>query len=171
VHRLSNTQLTEQSFIDLSGNDPSEAFAKALVVACHESIPIFVYNAGFEKTRISDLADRFPHFSQDLLALHSRVVDLLPIAREYYYHPSQRGSWSIKAVLPALCPDPNLHYDKLDGVQDGSMAMSAFVEAIASETTSARQAEIERQLLDYCKLDTYAMVRLWSAFTGQSFKA
>jgi hypothetical protein len=48
------------------------------------------------------------------------------------------------------------------------MAMSAFVEAIASETTSARQAEIERQLLDYCKLDTYAMVRLWSAFTGQS---
>ncbi len=163
VHRLSNTQLTEQSFIDLSGNDPSEAFAKALVVACHESIPIFVYNAGFEKTRISDLADRFPHFSQDLLALHSRVVDLLPIAREYYYHPSQKGSWSIKAVLPALCPD--LHYEDLEGVQDGGMAMSAFVEAIASETTSARQAEIERQLLDYCKLDTCAMVRLWSAFT------
>jgi len=48
------------------------------------------------------------------------------------------------------------------------MAMSAFVEAIASEATPARQAEIERQLLDYCKLDTYAMVRLWSAFTGQS---
>ena len=93
------------------------------------------------------------------------MVDLLPIAREYYYHPSQKGSWSIKAVLPAICPDPNLHYDKLDGVQDGSMAMSAFVEAIASETTPARQAEIERQLLDYCKLDTCAMVRLWSAFT------
>jgi hypothetical protein len=96
------------------------------------------------------------------------LVDLLPIARKYYYHPSQKGSWSIKAVLPALCPDPNLHYDKLDGVQDGGMAMSAFVEAIAPQTTPARKAEIERQLLDYCKLDTYAMVRLWSAFTGQS---
>ncbi len=170
VHRLSDTgQLTEQSFIDLSGREPSETFAKALVAACHESIPIFVYNAGFEKTRISELANRFPELAQDLLALHSRVVDLLPIARAYYYHPSQKGSWSIKAVLPALCPDPNLHYDKLDGVQDGGMAMSAFVEAIAPQTTPARKAEIEQQLLDYCKLDTYAMVRLWSAFTGQIF--
>jgi hypothetical protein len=180
VHRLSKnseltdhvqTQLTEQPFIDLSGNDPSEAFAKALIAACHESIPIFVYNAGFEKTRISELADRFPPLAQDLLALNSRVVDLLPIAREYYYHPSQQGSWSIKAVLPALCPDSDISYEKLDGVQDGSMAMSAFVEALAPLTTPARKAEIERQLLDYCKLDTYAMVRLWSAFTGQGFKA
>ncbi len=167
VHRLSDTQLTEQSFIDLSGREPSETFAKALITACHEPIPIFVYNAGFEKTRISELANKFPELAQDLLALHSRVVDLLPIARAYYYHPSQKGSWSIKAVLPALCPDPNLHYDKLDGVQDGGMAMSAFVEAIAPQTTPARKAEIERQLLDYCKLDTYAMVRLWSAFTGK----
>lgn len=168
VHRLSDIgQLTEQSFIDLSGREPSEAFAKALVAACHESIPIFVYNAGFEKTRISELANRFPELAQDLLALNTRVVDLLPIARAYYYHPSQKGSWSIKAVLPALCPDPNLHYDKLDGVQDGGMAMSAFVEAIAPQTTPARKAEIEQQLLDYCKLDTYAMVRLWSAFTGK----
>lgn len=171
VHRLSDTQLTEQSFIDLSGREPSEAFAKALVAACHESIPIFVYNAGFEKTRISELANRFPELAQDLLALNTRVVDLLPIARAYYYHPSQKGSWSIKAVLPALCPDPNLHYDKLDGVQDGGMAMSAFVEAIAPQTTPARKAEIERQLLDYCKLDTYAMVRLWSAFTGKRLAA
>ena len=172
VHRLSqdsqptgetNTQLTEQSFIDLSGNDPSEAFAKALVAACHEPIPIFVYNAGFENTRIRELAEKFPPLGQALMALAARVVDLLPIARKYYYHPSQQGSWSIKAVLPALCPD--LHYEDLEGVQDGGMAMSAFVEAVAPQTTPARKAEIERQLLDYCKLDTYAMVRLWSAFT------
>jgi hypothetical protein len=123
------------------------------------------YNAGFEKTRIKELAEKFPPLAQALLALISRVVDLLPIAREYYYHPSQQGSWSIKAVLPALCPD--LHYDDLEGVQDGGMAMTAFVEAIAPRTTPARKAEIEQQLLDYCKLDTYAMVQLWSAFTGQ----
>ncbi|MDO9024635.1 DUF2779 domain-containing protein [Zwartia sp.] len=162
----SNTQLSEQSFIDLSGNDPSEAFSKALIAACHEPIPIFVYNAGFENARIRELAARFPPLAQALLALSARVVDLLPIAREFYYHPSQQGSWSIKAVLPALCPD--LHYDELDGVQDGGMAMSAFAEAIAPQTTSTRKDEIERQLLDYCKLDTYAMVRLWSAFTGQN---
>ena len=172
VHRLSedndqsNTPLTEQSFIDLSGKDPSEAFAKALIAACHEPNPIFVYNAGFENARIRELAERFPPLAQALLALSARVVDLLPIAREYYYHPSQQGSWSIKAVLPALCPD--LDYNDLEGIQDGGMAMRAFDEALAPQTTSARKAEIEQQLLDYCKLDTYAMVRLWRAFTGQS---
>lgn len=178
VHRLSqdsqrtdhsHTPLTEQTFIDLSGNDPSEAFAKALIAACYEPIPIFVYNAGFEMTRIRELADRFPELARDLLALNARVVDLLPIAREHYYHPSQQGSWSIKAVLPALFPDPALNYENLDGVQDGGMAMNAFVEAIAPQTTPARKAEIEQQLLDYCKLDTYAMVQLWSAFTGNRF--
>jgi hypothetical protein len=166
VHRLSETgQLTEQAFIDLSGNDPSKAFAEALVAACHEPIPIFVYSAAFERTRISELAAKFPPLAQALLALHASLVDLLPIARKYYYHPSQQGSWSIKAVLPALCPD--LHYEDLEGVQDGGMAMTAFDEALAPQTTPARKAEIEQQLLDYCKLDTYAMVRLWSAFTGQ----
>jgi hypothetical protein len=100
-----------------------------------------------------------------LLALNERVVDLLPIAREHYYHPSQKGSWSIKAVLPAICPD--LNYADLDGVQDGGMAMDAFNEAISSDTNAARKKEIEQQLLRYCELDTYAMVRLWAAFSGK----
>jgi hypothetical protein len=49
------------------------------------------------------------------------------------------------------------------------MAMTAFAEAFAPQTTTARKAEIERQLLEYCKLDTYAMVRLWGAFTHYGF--
>ena len=166
LQRLTRTgKLTEQAFIDLSGKDPSKAFAQALIAACGERGPIFVYNAGFETARIRELAERFPRLAKALLALNERVVDLLPIAREHYYHPSQQGSWSIKAVLPALCPD--LRYDDLVGVQDGGMAMSAFVEALAPQTSAARKAEIKRQLLDYCKLDTYAMVRLWSAFSGK----
>lgn len=93
------------------------------------------------------------------------VYSLLPIARQHYYHPSQQGSWSIKAVLPALCPE--LHYDALDGVQDGGAAQQAYLEAITPATSAPRKAELERQLLAYCSLDTWAMVRLWSAFTGQ----
>ncbi len=84
------------------------------------------------------------------------------------YHLSQQGSWSIKAVLPTLCPD--LNYGDLDGVQDGGMAMDAFLEAIARQTSAARKDEIEQQLLAYCALDTYAMVRLWAEFTGSALK-
>ena len=169
VHRLPRAgKLKQHAFLDLSGQDPSKAFAEALIAACGERGPIFVYNAAFETTRIRELAQRFPQLAQPLLALNERVVDLLPIAREHYYHPDQRGSWSIKAVLPTLCPD--LRYDDLDGVQDGGMAMNAYLEALAPQSSAARKADIERQLLAYCALDTYAMVRLWSVFSGTSWK-
>jgi hypothetical protein len=166
VHHVAlDETLEQQAFLDLSGADPSEAFAQSLINACGNHGPIFVYNAGFETSRIKDLAERLPHLAQALLVLNERVVDLLPIARERYYHPSQKGSWSIKAVLPAICPD--LNYADLDGVQDGGMAMDAFKEAISSETSATRKKEIEQQLLRYCELDTYAMVRLWAVFSGK----
>lgn len=169
VHRLSRTgKLEQQAFLDLSGADPSKALAVALIAACGERGPIFVYNAGFETARIRELSERFPRLAKPLLALNERMVDLLPVAREHYYHPSQQGSWSIKAVLPALCPD--LSYADLDGVQDGGLAMHAFLEALAPQTSKTRKTEIEQQLLAYCALDTYALVRLWSIFSGSALR-
>lgn len=164
LHRLSRTgTLTQQEFLDLSGQDPSRKFAEALIAACGERGPIFVYSA-FESSRICDLARRFPRLARALLAINERLVDLLPIASEHYYHPDQQGKWSIKSVLPTIAPD--LRYDDLDGVQDGGMAMTAYREAIHPNTTDARKEEIESQLLDYCRLDTEAMVRVWQHFAG-----
>lgn len=166
VHYLSiNGQLTQKWFIDLTGNDPSEAFAKELIAACGDSGPVFVYNAGFEAARIRELSDRFPSLKIALLAINERIVDLLPIAKQRYYHPSQKGSWSIKKVLPSIAP---IRHDELEGVQDGGMAMDAFREAISSSTTCARKDQIEHELLEYCKLDTYAMVKLWQFFAGRN---
>ncbi|MNL72613.1 hypothetical protein D3C87_1979480 [compost metagenome] len=68
--------------------------------------------------------------------------------------------------MPAVAPD--LRYDALDGVQDGGMAMNAFQEAIHRGTTRARKDQIEQQLLAYCGLDTFAMVRVWQFFAGRS---
>jgi len=167
LHTLNRSgELAHTDFLDLSGNDPSESFAQALIAACGTKGPVYVYNAGFEAARIRELATRYPTLSAALLAINDRVVDLLPIARERYYHPSQQGSWSIKKVLPAVVPE--LRYDALDGVQDGGMAMEAFLEAIHPDTTTARKSQIEQQLLAYCRLDTYAMVRLWQVFAGRA---
>lgn len=167
LHRLGRTgKLEQQFFLDLSGSDPSKAFAEGLIAACGERGPVFVYNAGFETARIKELGDRFPRLKRALLAINARVVDLLRVAEEHYYHPSQQGSWSIKKVLPAVAPE--LRYGDLDGVQNGGMAMNAFLEATAAGTTGTRKAQIERQLLDYCGLDTYAMVRLWQFFSGRT---
>ena len=167
VHYLDTAgHITHTAFLDLSGHNPCRAFAQNLLAACGTKGPVFVYNAAFETTRIRELAERFTDLAPYLFALNERVVDLLPIARQHYYHPSQQGSWSIKAVLPALCPD--LRYTDLDGVQDGGMAQQAYLEAIAPTTTARRKAELEHQLLAYCHLDTWAMVRLWAAFTANT---
>lgn len=157
--------LDQDTFLDLSGNDPRLGFAEALIKLCGTDGPIFVYNAGFEKGVIRKQAEAFPDLSDDLQSIIDRIVDLLPIARNYYYHPSQHGSWSIKAVLPAICPD--LNYSDLEGVQDGNMAITAYQEAIHPGTLPERKAEIQQQLDKYCALDTLAMVRLWEFFVGK----
>jgi hypothetical protein len=159
-------KLKAQAFLDLSGNDPSYAFADLLIALCGKSGPVFVYNAGFEGARIKELAERFPEFVIELLELKERLVDLHPITKAYYYHPSQRGSWSIKAVLPGVAPD--LSYEALKGVQNGSMAMDAYLEAIRPDTSPGRKTEIEDQLRTYCGLDTFAMVRLWQFLVGHT---
>jgi CRISPR/Cas system-associated exonuclease Cas4 (RecB family) len=166
VHRLSRGgELEHEVFLDLSGNDPTRALAEALIAACGERGSIFVYSS-FEAARILELGKRFPKWKPALNALLKRLVDLLPIAEEHYYHPSQQGSWSIKNVLPAVAPE--LRYDALEGVKDGGMAMAAYMEAIAPDTRSARKQQIESELRDYCALDTKAMIKLWEFFSSRT---
>ena len=166
VQKLSRTRkLTEQSFLDLSGKNPAKGFAESLIAACGDKGAIFVYNAGFETARIKELAAMFPRLSTSLLAINERVVDLLPIARARYYHPSQQGSWSIKAVLPAIS---DMSYEALEGVQGGLMAMDAYRNAISPEISQSEKLKIEQELIAYCGLDTLAMVKLWRFFTGQT---
>ena len=166
VHEQSYSgDLGHHEFLDISGEDPSRKFAESLLDACGSDGPVFVYNAGFEKGRVSELAERFPDLSGQLLAINARVFDLLTITRRYYYHPDQHGSWSIKKVLPTIAP--HLNYANLDGVQDGSAAMVGYDEAISINTTDSRKNEIGKQLLEYCKLDTLALVEIWRYFTDQ----
>lgn len=153
-------------FLDLSGEDPSRALAEELIDACGRAGPVFVYNSGFERSCLRDLGERFADLRQALESIQARIVDLLPIARERFYAPSQRGSWSIKDVLPAAVPE--LSYEQLDGVRGGWGAQEAFLEAMAAGTDEARRESLRRQLLRYCGLDTYAMVKLWELFSGHT---
>lgn len=156
-------QVSHAEFLDISGNDPTENFAKALIEACAKSGFIFVYSS-FEKTRIHELAERFPAMSDDLLALNQRIVDLLPITKKFYHPPNHHKSKSLKAVLPAVYPD--ISYDKLNGIRDGGMAMQGYQEAIRPDISDERKESIRQQLLNYCQFDTWALLKLWQFFTG-----
>jgi len=149
-------RLEHAEFLDTSGDDPRRTCAEGLINTITGDGVILAYNAGFEKRVIRELAGSFPDISDQLLALNKRFVDLLPITRAAYYHPSQKGSWSIKAVLPALVPD--LDYSQLEGVHHGGEAQEAWMAAIGADM--ALKKEIDNQLLAYCKLDTLAMVKI-----------
>lgn len=150
-------KLHEEFFLDTSGDSPLTAFADRLVEVLGEKGPVLVWNKGFEGSRIAALAKRFPKRRAALLRILERLVDLLPIYRDHYYHRDMLGSWSIKNVLPTIAPD--LAYGDL-AVGDGGAAQGAWHEAIHSETSPERREELRKHLLDYCGRDTMAMVRL-----------
>lgn len=148
---------THQAFLAEDSGDPHRAFAESLIQALGEGGSILVYNQAFEASRMRELAAVFPDLAPSLNQAIERIVDLLPIARRYYYHPDMRGSWSIKAVLPTIAPE--LAYDNLE-VADGGMAMEAFTEILRPETPSERRDQLRNALLKYCERDTWAMVRI-----------
>ena len=163
LHKVSQDgELEHAGFLNLTGEDPSRAFAEAVISSCGNAGPIYAYNAKFEKSILRALAGRFGDLSSALEQITNRIHDLLPVAEKYFYAPSQCGSWSIKSVLPAVVPE--LSYEELDGVKDGNMAMEVFTEAIAPATSEERRQEIRRQLSGYCKLDTLSMVGIWMKF-------
>lgn len=46
--------------------------------------------------------------------------------------------------------------------------MQAYLDATAPGVKPSEKTTIENQLLQYCKMDTYAMLKLWQFFTGRS---
>lgn len=159
----SRHQLRHEMFLDVSGDDPRRQCAENLIEVLGTAGPVFVYCQAFEKGRIAELAALYPDLAPALLAINMRMVDLLPIARAHYYHPRMKGSWSIKAVLPAIAPD--LRYDAL-AVGDGGAAQEAYREILHPDTPAARKQALTDGLRDYCELDTLAIVRLAWFFQG-----
>lgn len=157
-------RLRHAECLDLSGDLPARAVAAALLAALDDAGPILTYT-NYEAMCLRTLAAFCPDLAQGLESVIARLVDLHPIARRAYYHPAMQGSWSIKALLPAIAPD--LDYARLEGVRDGGGAQQAYAEAIAPGTSAARRAELQEQLLRYCAHDTLAMVRI-AQFLGSA---
>ena len=122
-------------------------------------VTVLAYNMGFEKGVIRKLALEYEAFSDHLLGIHDNIKDLMtPFQQKHYVTPSMNGSYSIKYVFPALVPAMKEAYKELDGVQNGSEAMSAF--ANLEKLDNKERVKMREALLAYCKLDTLAMVRV-----------
>ena len=133
------------------------ALAEQLVADLETQGPVLMYTS-YEKGVIANLADMFPDIAGELQATINRLVDLHPVTKANYYHPDMLGSWSIKAVLPTIAPE--MDYKLLEGINVGTEASSAYLEAVNPETSEERREEIRVDMLRYCKHDTVAMLKL-----------
>jgi len=119
---------------------------------------IVVWHAQFERDRNKELAELHPEYKKFFEDLNSRIFDLKIIFSKHYLLPEFYGSASIKKVLPIMVPE--LSYKSLT-VQDGTMAMSAWEEMINIERDLDKKEKIRIDLLEYCKLDTLAMLEIY----------
>lgn len=149
--------IVHREFLSLDGSDPRRACAEALVAMIPITGAVIGYNASFEKSRIQELAAAFPELTDALQGIAVRIVDLLPVTRAHWYHRDQRGSWSIKAVLPTVAAD--MDYASLE-VKDGGNAQEAYIEAITEGCTPERRMALDAALRAYCGRDTEAMIVL-----------
>ena len=162
--RDSAGNLSHHSFLPDGDDDPREAFVLSLLDTIEPHGTIAVYT-GFEQSRLRELANTFPQYSDRLMGLCGRMLDLHAVIRDHYYHPGFHGSYSIKAVLPAVVPD--LGYDDLE-IQEGGHASVAFARIISPETGESERRRLRRALLDYCQRDTEAMVCIMDALRRES---
>ena len=138
--------------------DPREAFIKQLIKDCGDTGDIVVYNIGFERGKLNDLITVYPQLECDINIIISRLKDLMiPFQKKWYYTPEMKGSYSIKAVLPALVPE--LSYQDLE-IKEGGTASTVFTQMVNGEFEGDYE-KTRLALLEYCNLDTLAMVEIY----------
>jgi len=118
---------------------------------------ILAYNKSFEEGVIKDLGLYFPEHAAWAESMLPRFVDLIvPFRSFHYYHPAQKGSASLKSVLPALT---GLSYESM-AIANGDDAGLAYLAITFGDVSEEEAQETRRQLLEYCNLDTEGMVRI-----------
>lgn len=118
---------------------------------------IVSWHASFENTRNKEIAKIYPDHSHFLHDLNNRTFDLEPIFKKDYLLPGFKGRTSIKNVLPVLLT--KFSYENLD-IQDGTEAMVNWQKMIFDDISDYEREKIKKALLDYCKMDTIALVEI-----------
>lgn len=176
-------KLKHFEFLHAEATDPSRAFVESLQSQIGPKGSVIVWSKQFECGRNKEIATRVPESKEFIESINSRVYDLMDIfTKQHYVHKDFKGSTSIKKVQPVLAPE--VSYKALT-IQEGGTASSSWLKLISpiesssrgakqsppviaslpAEAGKARQSHIDKvqlknDMLEYCKLDTFAMVRI-----------
>jgi hypothetical protein len=143
--------------------NPEGDMTRPLVERMGEDLSIkgtmIAWYSSYEKQRNSKLAELHPDYANFLEEINEKMFDLMTIfSKNYYVDPAFKGSSSIKKVLPVIVPEltyKNLHISK------GDQASERWERMILADTPKEEKEQIKNDLLEYCKLDTWAMVKIY----------
>lgn len=164
----SRQKVAHFSYLADGTGDPRPALAARLREVLGDSGSIVAYSAIIEKNVLRDLAGALPEYQDWVYGLQDRIVDLLkPFSNFHYYHPEQKGSASLKNVMPALT---GISYEGLT-INDGRMAAAAYMSSSYGDVTEEDRKTIRQALEEYCGQDTGGMVEIINrliAIAGQA---
>jgi len=143
------------SFLASGRDDPRAALLSELEKELGDNGSIIAYNASFEKGILKQLSETFPEHKGWVEGILDRVVDLLtPFRSFHYHHPAQKGSASLKNVLPCLT---GKSYEGME-IADGETASLAFQQIAYGDVTDEVSNQVRKDLEEYCGRDTEGMI-------------
>lgn len=159
VKRTPESELEHYEYLSTTKEDPMKAIPRELQKVIGKTGSILTWNKSFEMGRNKEMGKIYPEYEDFFLMVNSRIRDLGDIfSKQMYVDPTFKGSWSIKNVLPVLCPD--LSYHDLE-VSNGTEAMDTWEEIVYGNKSEKEKNDMRKNLLKYCELDTYAMIKIW----------
>ncbi len=154
-----DSKLRHVEYLHTDNSNPIEPLSKILKSHIGDSGTVITWNMGFEKGCNAMIGSLLPEYDQFYMDLNERIVDLgLPFAKGWYTDKDFRTKWSIKDVLPVLIP--KLSYKEI-GIQDGMAAQRTWMATVLDGDNEGAREQILKDLIEYCKLDTLAMVKIW----------
>lgn len=158
IQESPDSELKHFYFLAKDLRDPSVEMAKTLAERIGKTGSVIAWNMGFEKGCNTEMGERAPEYQQFFEDINNRMYDLMHVFKKgFYVHKEFHGSASLKKVLPVVVPE--LSYGELD-ISEGMTASNSWGDMVTKDMSQEEMDKIYNDLLEYCELDTLAMVRI-----------
>jgi hypothetical protein len=155
IVKTENAEPVHYGFLADCIDDPRPKLLEELRKALGETGSVVVYNQTFEKKVLEQAGETFPEYREWAKAVCDRLVDLLTPFKDFcYYNPKQKGSTSLKQVLPAITEKS---YEGMP-ISEGNAASLAYLKLMRSDVSPEERVQLRADLEKYCGLDTEGMV-------------
>lgn len=153
-------ELRHVEYLHRDATNPCKPLSEALRNHVSDEGSVIVWNESFEKSCNRTLGEKVPELANFLNDVNERIIDLmLPFSKGWFVDKDFCGSASIKKVLPVLAP--HLSY-KVLGIQEGASAQRLWMQSVIDGKDHIDKEVLFADLIEYCKLDTLAMVEVYN---------